>query len=150
MQDLKHRQEESSPNLRGIWSAASRQAHDPPHCSTPRFLLNRAAGSRITDADGKSYLDLHTSFGAALLGHGHPRLCTAAVYEALSRGILCGFEVEASGIAARKLVEECCLCGKGALQRHGDRNHLPGHQIGTGVHRQGCCDQVRGAFPRLQ
>jgi glutamate-1-semialdehyde 2,1-aminomutase len=68
------------------------------------FFAERAAGSRITDVDGRTYLDLHTSFGAALLGHGHPCI-TAAVQDALARGILCAFEVEASSQAARKLVE---------------------------------------------
>ena len=91
---------ESSQYLVGGVTAGARST---PLFDTP-FFAEHAAGSRITDVDGKTYLDLHTSFGAALLGHGHPRV-TAAVHEALSRGILCAFEVEASGIAARKLVE---------------------------------------------
>ena len=88
---------ESSQYLVGGVTAGARSS---PLFNTP-FFAERAAGSRITDVDGKTYLDLHTSFGAALLGHGHPRI-TAAVHEALSRGILCAFEVEASGIAARR------------------------------------------------
>jgi len=40
-----------------------------PLFPTP-FFAARAAGSRITAVDGQTYLDLHTSFGAALLGHG--------------------------------------------------------------------------------
>jgi len=91
---------ESSQYLVGGVTAGARST---PLFDTP-FFAERAAGSRITDVDGKTYLDLHTSFGAALLGHGHPRI-TAAVQEALAKGILCAFEVEASGIAARKLVE---------------------------------------------
>ncbi len=54
--------------------------------------------------DGNEFLDLHTSFGAALLGHGHPRI-TAAVKQALDNGILCAMETTASISAARKLVE---------------------------------------------
>jgi glutamate-1-semialdehyde 2,1-aminomutase len=67
------------------------------------FYAKRAAGSRIVDVDGKEYLDLHTSFGAALLGHGHPKI-VAAVQEALAAGLLCAFETETAGVAAQKLV----------------------------------------------
>lgn len=68
------------------------------------FFAAHAAGSRITDVDGKTYLDLHTSFGAALLGHGHPRI-VAAVQQALADGILCAMETPVNATAARKLTE---------------------------------------------
>ncbi|MCG3146798.1 MAG: Glutamate-1-semialdehyde 2,1-aminomutase [Verrucomicrobiae bacterium] len=71
--------------------------------ATP-FYAARAAGSRITDVDGNEYLDLHTSFGAALLGHGHPRI-VAAIQDALAAGILCAMETETASIAAGKLVK---------------------------------------------
>ena len=91
---------EASPVLVGGVTAGARYNS---LFATP-FYAGRAEGSRITDVDGKSYLDLHTSYGAALLGHGHPRIA-AAVQEVLARGILCAFETEAGVEAARKLVE---------------------------------------------
>ena len=51
------------------------------HASLGRpFLAERAAGGRIWDVDGREFIDLNMSFGASLLGHGHP-----AVKEAVAR-----------------------------------------------------------------
>jgi len=91
---------EASQSLVGGVTAGARSNALFP---TP-FYAASAAGSRITDVDGKTYLDLHTSFGATLLGHGHPRI-VAAVKQALDNGILCAFETPAASQAARKLVE---------------------------------------------
>lgn len=51
---------------------------------TPLFV-ERAAGARFTDADGRSYLDFVMSWGPLLLGHAHPAI-TAAVQAAAERG----------------------------------------------------------------
>jgi len=83
----------------GVAAAArSSELFDTP------FFAERAKGSTIVDANGKQYIDLHTSFGAALLGYGHPGI-TAAVRQALSMGTLCAFETEYNGIVARKLAD---------------------------------------------
>jgi glutamate-1-semialdehyde 2,1-aminomutase len=47
----------------------------------------------VVDVDGRSYIDLNTSYGAALLGYGHPAV-TAAIREAADLGVLCSFETE--------------------------------------------------------
>lgn len=36
------------------------------------LFMTRAQGSRIWDVDGNEYVDLHSSFGAVLLGHNDP------------------------------------------------------------------------------
>jgi adenosylmethionine-8-amino-7-oxononanoate aminotransferase len=38
------------------------------------FVITQASGSRLVDADGRSYLDGNSSWYVATLGHGHPRL----------------------------------------------------------------------------
>lgn len=38
----------------------------------PPISFVRAKGSRMWDADGNSYIDLHAAFGPYLLGHNHP------------------------------------------------------------------------------
>ena len=68
------------------------------------FFIDHAEGSLIVDVQGKEYLDLHTSFGAALLGHKHPAVMKA-VGQAMDMGMPCAFENEYNGIVARKLVE---------------------------------------------
>src|SRR5256885_3049673 len=38
---------------------------------TPRFMVS-GQGAYLTDADGKSYVDLVSSWGPMILGHAHP------------------------------------------------------------------------------
>ena len=40
---------------------------------TPRFIAS-ASGAHVTDAEGRSYVDLVGSWGPALLGHAHPEV----------------------------------------------------------------------------
>ena len=68
------------------------------------FYVSRGEGSKLYDLEGREYIDLHTSFGASLLGYGHPSI-KEAVTEALEMGILCSHETAYHAEAARKLVE---------------------------------------------
>ena len=49
----------------------------------------RASGARVTDADGREYVDYVAAYGPLILGHAHPAV-TAAVAEAASRGTAFG------------------------------------------------------------
>ncbi len=51
---------------------------------TPRFI-ERAAGARLLDADGRSYIDYVGSWGPMILGHAHPEV-VKAVQVAAERG----------------------------------------------------------------
>lgn len=55
---------------------------------TPRFMVS-ASGPRITDAEGREYVDLVSSWGPAILGHAHPAVI-AAVQAAAARGLSFG------------------------------------------------------------
>ena len=55
---------------------------------TPRFIAS-AGGAHVTDAEGRSYVDLVGSWGPALLGHAHPEV-VAAVQAAAARGLSFG------------------------------------------------------------
>jgi glutamate-1-semialdehyde 2,1-aminomutase len=57
------------------------------------LYFDRAAGCRVWDLDGREYIDLCTSHGATLLGHGDPRV-RRAVEAALDRGAACSYENE--------------------------------------------------------
>ncbi len=61
------------------------------------FFVERAAGSRIWDVDGKEYIDYVGSWGPAILGHA-PKVIVDAVRDAATRGLSFGipnpFEVE--------------------------------------------------------
>jgi glutamate-1-semialdehyde 2,1-aminomutase len=68
------------------------------------FLTASGEGAWVTDVDGQRYLDLETSFGATLLGHGDPRIRTA-VEEALDMGVLCGHDTPHQTLLAQRLTE---------------------------------------------
>src|SRR5437762_2067467 len=68
-----------------------------PNVGGEPFFVERAAGSRIWDVDGKEYVDYVGSWGPAILGHA-PKVVVDAVRDAASRGLSFGipnpFEVE--------------------------------------------------------
>jgi glutamate-1-semialdehyde 2,1-aminomutase len=59
----------------------------------PRFMAS-GAGARITDVDGRTYLDYVCSWGPLILGHAHPEVVAAAV-AAVERGSSFGAPTEA-------------------------------------------------------
>ena len=63
---------------------------------TPPFIA-AGSGARVTDADGRSYIDLVASWGPLILGHAHPAV-VEAVMAAAANGFALGathpFEIE--------------------------------------------------------
>ena len=59
----------------------------------PRFF-KQGAGARVTDVDGKSYLDYVGSWGPLIVGHAHPDV-VAAVQAAAAQGLSFGAPTEA-------------------------------------------------------
>src|SRR5262245_10550219 len=73
------------------------------------LYFDRARGCRLWDLDGREYLDLCTSHGATLLGHGDERV-RAAVERQLARGAACPYEHELQTRLARLLCETIPCC----------------------------------------
>ncbi|MES1213105.1 MAG: aminotransferase class III-fold pyridoxal phosphate-dependent enzyme [Singulisphaera sp.] len=73
------------------------------------MYFDRAEGCRVWDLDGREYIDLCTSHGAALLGHAHPDV-QAAVAQTISRGAPCSYENETHALLARELCEAIPCC----------------------------------------
>src|SRR5579864_620912 len=69
---------------------------------TPLFI-QRGAGQKIVDADGRTYLDLVGSWGALILGHAHPAV-VAAINEASRLGTTFGAPCAAEVELAERLV----------------------------------------------
>jgi len=69
------------------------------------LVVVRAEGSRLFDADGRSYLDANASWWTCTLGHGHPRLVAALKRQAerLSHTALAGIAHEESSELAAAL-----------------------------------------------
>jgi glutamate-1-semialdehyde 2,1-aminomutase len=73
------------------------------------MYIDRAVGCRVWDLDGREYLDLCTSHGATLLGHGDSRV-RAAVLAAIDRGAPCSYENETHAELARLLCQTVPCC----------------------------------------
>ena len=71
------------------------------------LVVVRAKGSRLFDADGRSYLDANASWWTCTLGHGHPRLIDALrrQSETLSHTALAGIAHEGASELAAALVD---------------------------------------------
>ncbi len=82
------------------------------------MYFDRAAGCRLWDLDGREYIDLCTSHGAALLGHGHPAVL-AAVERTLARGAACSYENDLHADLARELCEAIPCCERVRLTGSG-------------------------------
>ena len=70
---------------------------------TPRFIVS-GQGPYVTDADGREYVDLVSSWGALLHGHAHPAVVEAAV-AATGRGTTYGASTEAEVDLAEEIVD---------------------------------------------
>ena len=70
------------------------------------FFVTRAAGCRLTDADGKSYVDYVCSWGPLILGHAHPAVLEAvrgAAERGWSYGAPCEGEVRLAEVVCRRM-----------------------------------------------
>lgn len=61
-------------------------------------------GARLTDVDGREYLDYIGSFGPLILGHA-PESVTAALLKATARGTSFGLPIEAESVLAERVIE---------------------------------------------
>ncbi len=57
------------------------------------LFIKKAKGSKIVDADGKTYIDYVLSWGPMILGHAHPKV-TAALKKAIANGTSFGAPTE--------------------------------------------------------
>src|ERR671922_333888 len=105
MSRVQEQYERACQYLAGGVSASTRLNRALGHA----MLFDRAEGCRVWDLDGNPYLDLCTSHGATLLGHGDPRV-RRAVEQVLARGAACSYENELHTELARLLCETMPCC----------------------------------------
>lgn len=61
-----------------VYSAARWEAAMAPNYTTPALQLQRGAGTKLWDSEGKEYLDLLAGIAVNILGHAHPAIVRAA------------------------------------------------------------------------
>lgn len=82
---------------------------------TPAFMVE-AQGPYLTDADGRSYVDLVCSWGPALLGHKHPGVIEA-VHAAVEHGLSFGASTAAETELAELVVDRINAAIPGAIDQ---------------------------------
>lgn len=99
-----HRERVLRADKRHLWHPYT--AMDRYIAETQPLVVARAAGSRLYDLDGRSYIDGNASWWTALLGHNHPRLTAALCAQAteLCHTSLAGVTHEAAALFAEELV----------------------------------------------
>lgn len=80
--DLLPRMRRAHPGARSRSLAAALARFEAPGINTliagePPLLWQEARGSNVLDTDGNRYLDFTSGFGAAAIGHRHPRVVAA-------------------------------------------------------------------------
>jgi glutamate-1-semialdehyde 2,1-aminomutase len=68
------------------------------------IFFKKALGSRVTAADGRSFIDYVGSWGPMILGHAHPQVI-AAVQKVAADGLSFGAPTELETALARRVVE---------------------------------------------
>jgi glutamate-1-semialdehyde 2,1-aminomutase len=68
------------------------------------YTVASGAGARVTDVEGRSYIDFVQSYGASLLGHADPRVI-GAITEMATKGTTFGAPTPGEVLLAESLVE---------------------------------------------
>ncbi|MDO7869657.1 acetylornithine transaminase [Nocardioides jiangxiensis] len=72
---------------------------------TPKLVLVKGEGARVTDADGKEYVDLLGGIAVNALGHAHPALVAAVTEQLQTLGHISNFFASAPQV---ELAERLC------------------------------------------
>lgn len=83
--------------------------------TTPRFFVS-ASGPRVTDVEGREYIDLVGSWGPAILGHAHPAV-VRAVQDAAAHGLGFGASTPGETELAELIVSRVSRDGAHPLER---------------------------------
>jgi glutamate-1-semialdehyde 2,1-aminomutase len=98
---------------------------------TPRFMVE-GSGPWLTDADGRRYVDLVSSWGPLLLGHAHPAV-VEAVTAAARRGLTFGAPTEGELDLAEEIRDRMAPVERVRLVNSGTEAVLSAVRLARGV-----------------
>ncbi|MCS3781177.1 glutamate-1-semialdehyde 2,1-aminomutase [Tsukamurella ocularis] len=98
---------------------------------TPRFITS-ATGSQLTDADGRTYVDLVASWGPMILGHAHPAVVDA-VQRAATTGLSFGAPTEAEIALAEEIIARVAPVERVRLVNSGTEATMSAVRLARGV-----------------
>src|SRR4051812_9057538 len=98
---------------------------------TPRFMVS-GSGPWLTDADGRRYVDLVSSWGPMILGHAHPAVVEAVTATA-ARGLSFGAPTEGELELAEEIIERMPPVAKVRLVNSGTEAVLSALRLARGA-----------------
>src|SRR4051794_41817711 len=109
--------------------------------------MAQAAGSWLTDADGRRYVDLVSSWGPMILGHAHPAVVDA-VGAAARRGLSFGAPTEGELELAEEIIARMPTVQRVRLVNSGTEAVLSAGPPARGAARPPPGGQFAGPHPR--
>ena len=98
---------------------------------TPRFMVS-GRGAYLTDADGREYVDLVSSWGPMILGHAHPAVVEAA-RSAATHGLSFGAPTEGEVELAEEIVARVAPVEQVRLVNSGTEATMSAIRLARGV-----------------
>ncbi len=111
---------------------------------SPRFI-HHAVGSQLTDEDGRTYMDLVSSWGAVILGHAHPPI-VHAVSAAMARGSTYGAPTEAETLLALAIRDRIPSMQRVRLVSSGTEATMHAVRLARGATRRDLILKMDGCF----
>jgi glutamate-1-semialdehyde 2,1-aminomutase len=109
------------------------------------LFVRRGAGARITDAEGKEYIDYVGSWGPLIAGHAHPRV-VAALREQAELGSSFGMPCELETELARMICERVPSCDRVRFVSSGTEAAMSAIRLARGATKRDEIIKVEGCY----
>jgi glutamate-1-semialdehyde 2,1-aminomutase len=113
------------------------------------IYIDHGEGARVTDIDGRTYIDCNLAFGPLILGHNHP-VVTEAIRAQVERGVLFGPANEWEADLARMIVDNVPAADKVAFAGSGMEATLGALRIARAATGRQKVAKFEGGFHGIQ
>ncbi|NDH52990.1 MAG: aminotransferase class III-fold pyridoxal phosphate-dependent enzyme [Betaproteobacteria bacterium] len=112
-------------------------------------FIENAKGCRLTDSDGKEYVDFRLGYGPIILGYRDERVDRAVVEQITQRGTLCGFSTALDTAVVRQIKALCPNIDKLRFANSGTEAVMGAVRTARGFTRRDHIAIVEGGFHGL-
>ena len=112
-------------------------------------FVENAKGCRLTDCDGKTYVDFRLGYGPIILGYRDERVDSAVVEQITQRGTLSGFSTALDTVVVKQIKAMCPNIDKLRFANSGTEAVMGAVRTARGFTRRDRIAVVEGAFHGL-
>ena len=112
-------------------------------------FIENAKGCRLTDCDGKTYVDFRLGYGPIILGYRDERVDSAVVEQITQRGTLSGFSTALDTVVVKQIKAMCPNIDKLRFANSGTEAVMGAVRTARGFTRRDRIAVVEGAFHGL-